>query len=775
MVKTPETATLKNNSRRRFVLGSVLMSGAWVTGIANAAALKRATSAPAFGLQEKDIDAGLRVNVWLRISPDGTVWLAMPRAEMGQGIHTAMSMLVAEELGCTLGAIRLEDPDIEKAFANQTALAETVPFLPSDEGFVANTARSVMRSMARLLEFQLTGGSTTMADAWVSVRIVAAATRMRLEATAATRWNVPAEKVRLLDGIVQGPDGQRLPMQALVPDVMQTPTPNDVRFADPARYRYIGSNPPRVDLKSKVTGSAAFGSDVRLPGQVTAVARFCPTLGGTVRQIKNLAELKARPGVIDVVTLPALGTSGGIAVVAQGYWTAYQASLAADIEWNEGRMVNLNSARVLKNLTESLESGPVHWTYRKQGDSHWAQDNTAENKPSVSRRYTVPYLAHATMEPMNATAWLNNGAMEVWAPTQAPGPARNRCAQAAGMSAKDVRIHTTYLGGGFGRRIETDFLAQAVHLASLLPGRPVQLIWPREQDMQQDYYRPTAAARLSAKVSKTGKITHWAHRTASGSVGHQVYVRSGLVGAGPDKGTVEGGYDTPYTATHLRVDHVLKDDGVPLGYWRSVGHSYQGFFVESFVDELAHEAAQDPYLFRMNNLPENGRHAKVLKAACEKAGYGKPLPAGRAHGLAVHESFGSVVAQVLEVSVQQGNIKVHKVVCAVDCGLVIHPDGVKQQMESGVAFAMSAALYGQIDIENGRVKQSNFTDYPVLKLAEMPKVEVVVLPSGNEPSGVGEIAVPPLAAALANGVFKLTGQRLRSLPLRLNAPAITIP
>ncbi len=820
------------NSRRQFLLTTAATGGALVCGISFAntgtgsqAARNSLRTAPAMAVQGKDITAAIEMNAWLRIGADGTVWLAMPRSEMGQGAHIGLRMLVAEELGCKLESIELEDPDVSAEFANQTVLAESVPFRPDDEGMVANTARSVMRRTARLLNMQVTGGSTSIMDGWNGVHGIAAATRQRLEKAAAVMWGVDADEVNLTEGVITSTNGQRMPMTDALVKALSVSAPSNVRFRSPANYRYIGQNPPRTDLRSKVDGSAVYGIDVRITGRIVGVPLLCPTIGGSVKQVLNRDALLARPGVLDVIVMPTLSTSGGVLILAKGYWPALQAARAAQVEWFiPPQAANLDTQRISMQLRNLVDTGSVHWTYLKRGNAGWFKD--AATPAQVEGRYEVPFLAHSTMEPMNATALLKDGRLEVWAPTQAQGPARDRAAQAAGLSASAVRINTTYLGGAFGRRLETDFIAMAAMAAAKMPGTPVQVIWPREEDTTHDYYRPAAAARMQARVDKKGRITHWHHRCANPSVSHQAFQRVGLPGLGPDKTNAEGGFDSNYAFENACMDHVLFDAGVPVGYWRSVGHSYNAFFVESFMDELAAAAGMDPVTFRLKNLPKDSREARVLKTVCDMAGYlssdggamgsvsaeviaapaavatvvagGKAgnaaspagstsgsassagsnglaayLSAGAASrpntalGVAVHASFGSVVAMIAELQRTPKGAKVARIWCAAECGLPVYPDGIRQQLEGGIIFGLTAALKSRVDIDAGAVRQRNFNDYPLLSLAETPAIQVRVLPSGNMPAGAGEISVPPVAPAIANALFRLTGDRQRVLPLRL--------
>jgi isoquinoline 1-oxidoreductase beta subunit len=543
--------------------------------------------------------------------------------------------------------------------------------------------------------------------------------------------------------------------------------PSDVRLKTPAQFRLIGKPVARRDTPSKVNGTAMFGIDVRPEGLLYAALRMAPVLGAGVGGFQA-DKIAAMPGVVTVVDVssglaPLSGAWAGLAVVARGWWQARQAAEALPVRWTMSPHAALSSESVLADMAQALdeESGRAYFESGSQDAFGQAGART------VQAEYRAPFLAHAPMEPQNCTAQVLDGKVTLWVPTQVPSIAVDVAAQVAGVERADVTIHVTLLGGGFGRRLETDVVAQAVAVALKTAGRPVQLIWTREDDMTHDVYRPAALARYRACLDADGNVLAWDSKLASGAVGHQYYARNlGLPGVGPDKSTAEGEYDMQYAIANRRCRHVAVDSVVPLGFWRSVGHSHNAFFKESFADELAHAAGQDPAAWRRALLRDQPRHLAVLDAVLARAG---TAPAGRAHGLAVHQSFGTVVGMVAEVSVEQGEIRVRRAVCAVDCGIVVNPNIVMQQVESSVVFGLSAALAGEITFAGGQPRQSNFGDYPVLRMMQAPEVETVIMPSAEPPQGMGEPAVPPVAPAVANAVFRLTGQRLRSLPLRLTS------
>jgi isoquinoline 1-oxidoreductase beta subunit len=467
------------------------------------------------------------------------------------------------------------------------------------------------------------------------------------------------------------------------------------------------------------------------------------------------------------VTLPAYaGSTAGFAIVAQSYWQAQRALDAVEVEWQRPVGPALDTRGIARDLEQAVKTGDPHAFYTR-GDVDAA---AGPGTRTIEAWYSAPFLAHATMEPMNATARVDSGRVEVWAPTQVPQMCRAAAARVAGVSPDHVDLHVTFLGGGFGRRLEVDYVAQAVRVALDMPGVAVQLIWPREEDMRHDFYRPMQVARLRATIDRAGSPVALHVRSAGDAISPRWMERGLPQLAGPidlpDKTASEGLFDQPYGFAHQRIEHVFAHTGVPVGFWRSVGHSHNAFFTESFVDELAAELGRDPVELRRALLKDSPRHLAVLQAAVERSGWGvRPLPFGQARGMALHESFGSVVAQVVEVSIERGLPRVHRVVCAIDCGTVVNPQIVAQQMEGAVVFGLTAALQGRIDILDSKVQQGNFPDYPMLRMAAAPAVETVILPSERLPSGVGEPGVPPLAPALSSALFALTGRRYRSLPL----------
>jgi isoquinoline 1-oxidoreductase beta subunit len=765
--------------RRAWLLSAAGGAGALVVGWCLLPARSRLGSAarpwPASG--EPDL-TGVVFNGWIKIKADGGVVLAMPRSEMGQGVHTALAMLVAEELDVPLLRVSLEQAGADTIYGNVAMLVGSLPFHPLEvDDYSSKGAPRVrpakirvgewmMGKLARELGINATGGSSSVADAWEVLRTAAATARASLLGAASLDWKLPVDELSAKNGVISHPSGPSAHYGELAKFAAVTP-PGEVTLKSRKDWKLIGGSAPRLDIPAKVDGTAVFGLDVRLPGMLYAAVRLCPMLGGSAGAIQVNAAL-AQPGVERLVRLPGYaGSTAGLAVVGKTWWQAQQAALAVPVDWQQRPAGGLNSRDVEKALEAALgrEEGYAFYIKGEKGDAGKAGAGAVRK---VEALYRAPYLAHAALEPMNCTAQVREGKVWLWAPTQVPQMAVAIAARVAGVAAKDVHLTVTLLGGGFGRRLEVDYVAQAVRVALECGGRPVQLIWSREEDTTHDFYRPMQMARLSAIVEQGGQIS-LAIKSAGDAITPRWLERTLPALATPvdmpDKSAAEGLFDLPYGFASQKMSHVATRSGVPVGYWRSVGHSQNAFFSESFVDELAWDAKQDPLAFRRSLLGDAPRHLAVLELAASKAGWGSALPAGRARGIALHESFGSIVAQVVEVSMLNGAPRVYRVVCAVDCGTVINPGMVAQQMEGSVIFALSAALYGQIDIEEGVVRQRNFPQYGMIRLAKSPLVETHLLPSERTPAGAGEPGVPPLAPALANALFSLTGKRLRVLPL----------
>lgn len=696
-------------SRRRFLQASAVGCGGLSLALSLGGCDRRAHGGAAV--------ESFRPNAWLTISPDNSVTVFLAESEMGQGVMTSMPMLVAEEL----------EADWE------TVLVRQAPIHPE-------------------YGWQGTGGSTSVRNAWEPLRLAGAAAREMLISAAAERWKVPrAECHAYQSRVVHEPTRRSESYGALASAAATLPVPQDVPLKDARSFRLIGTPVGRVDSAEKVDGSAVFGIDVRLPDMLTATILHCPVFGGEVASVDARKAL-AVDGVHQVFTIDS-----GVAVVAADFWAAHLGRKALDVKWDFGSNQLTSSAQIGRRLRGVGETeGKV---VREEGDLDAALSGAAH---VLQAQYETSFQAHATMEPMCCTAQVRDNGCEIWAPTQQPTSAQREAAKQLGQDpdswlgklrekiglgvSQAVVIHTTLLGGGFGRRNIQDFVAEAVQIAKRV-NTPVKLIWPREEDIQHDYYNPATYQDLKAVLGEDGMPMAWYHRVV------------GSRHAG-------GAKELPYAIPNIRVEAVEVDTGIPLGPWRSVSHSYTAFAKECFVDELAVAAGRDALDYRLALLKAAPRLKRVLERAAEIAGWGRDLPEGRALGLAVHDSFGSYVAQVAEVSIKEsGQIKVHRVTCAVDCGIVVNPDTVMAQVEGSIAFGLTAALKSRITIKDGRVEQSNFDDFPLLTFDEMPKVETVILPSRERPGGMGEPGVPPIAPAVANAVFAATGVRARRLPI----------
>jgi len=720
----------------------------------------------------------LAFNGWVKIGADDTVTIQVPKSEMGQGVLTSLAMLLADELDADWARVRTEHPPIDAIYNNLATVVDGLPFHPDNSGWVKRVAGHMTAKTMREIGLMMTGGSSSLKDLWAPMREAGASARAMLVAAAAAQWQVPAAEVQVKQGVLShAASGKSARFGALAAKAAQQPLPDAVVLKQPGQFSLIGQDTRRHEAASKQDGSAVYGLDTLLPGMLYASVLMCPTLGGAVASFDAKAAL-AGPGVKAVIAVPGQrGGTAGVAAIATTPWQAISAAKAVVVQWDHGVNAQLNSADVSTLLKQKLaeDSG---FGYFSQGDAAGALKGAAK---TITADYQAPLLAHATLEPMNCTVHYTPDAKggplaSVWAPTQVPGLARYAAAQALGLDSAQVAMNVTLLGGGFGRRLEVDFVAQAAHIARSQPGVPVQTFWSREQDSTHDFYRPPCVARYQAGLDAQGQLLAWTAASAGPSIVQQFLQRQfGLPGAGPDKTTAEGAFDQPYEWPAARISHHIVELPVPVGFWRSVGHSHQAFFKESFVDEVAHAAGQDPLAWRLALLKNHPRHAAVLRAAATRAGWGTPLApaadgAKKARGIALHQSFGSTVAQVAEVSLDPADAKrfrVHRVVAAIDCGLAVNPNGIRQQMESAVVFGLTAALYGEITLDKGQVQEANFNQQALLRFDECPVVETEIITSTEPPEGVGEPGTPPIAPAVANALFVLTGQRLRSLPLKL--------
>lgn len=666
-------------------------------------------------------------NAFLRIAPDGTVTIQLAHSEMGQGMLTGLVMLIAEELSLDWSKITVEHAPAAAAYAHP------------------------------LFGMQMTGGSTSTAGEFDRYRQVGAVARTLLVQAAAERWKVPASSCAAQEGFVVS-GTQRAGYGELAAAAAALPPPKEVALKPRAEWTVIGTPHKRLDGPAKVRGQAGFGIDVQFPGLHTALVSRAPWFGGAVRSFDAAEALKV-PGVKKVVQVPS-----GVAVVAEHFWAARLGRDALKVEWDPGPGAAVDTEAMARSYREIANGAGT--TAKSGGDAAGAMSGAAK---VVEAEYDFPYLAHATMEPMNCTVRIGPDACDVWTGTQFQTVDQAAAAKIAGLPPEKVRIHTQFLGGGFGRRATptSDFVSEAVFVAKAA-ALPVKTVWTREDDMRGGYYRPLFFHRVKVGLDAQGAPLAWRHTLVG-----QSFIKGtpfeGMIQNGVDPTSVEGVADSPYVETtpHHLVDVHNPPSPVTGLWWRSVGHTHTAFVMETLIDELAKAAGQDALAYRRARLAKHPRYLGVLDAVAKGAGWGTPLPKGRFRGLAVHGSFFSYVAQVAEVSVTDGHIRVHRVVCAIDCGTAVHPEGVKAQVEGAVAYALSAALHGAITLREGRVQQSNFHDYRPLRMNEMPHVEVHIVPSTERPSGVGEPGVPPVAPAVANAVFAATGRRLRRLPLRL--------
>ena len=710
-------ATTPILDRREFlkksaVGGSALVIGCYLPGKYEALA----------GTPPKDPTA---INAWVQIASDDSVTLLIDKSEMGQGISTALAMVVAEELDLNWNKIN-------------TIFAPAAPqyFNP-------------------IFGLQGTGGSSSVRGSWEPLSKAAATAREMLVATAAKRWNVDVSACHTeASSVVQTATGKRIGYGALVEEASKMPVPAVAKRKDAKDYAIIGKATKRIDSSIKVTGKATFGIDVRRPGMLHAVVARCPVFGGTVEGF-DATNAKSVRGVRDVVQI-----STGVAVVADNTWSAMEGRKALQIKWNEGPHSKLSSDSIRKLYREQTEKqGAIA---RKDGD---AAGSLASSPKKIEAYYEVPFLAHATMEPMNCTADVRADGCDIIAPTQFQTFAQMTGAKIAELKPEQVRVATTYLGGGFGRRAEQDFISEAVQLSKALHA-PVQVTWSREDDMQHDYYRPAVLVKLEAGFDGNGKPVAWRTRVVAPSIMSRFF--PGSLKDGIDESAVEGLSTLKYDVPNFEVDYVLTETGVPVGFWRSVGCSHNGYFAECFVDEMAKATGKDPVEFRRNMLAKDARWRGVVELAAEKAGWKKPLPDGRFRGIAVVESFGTYVAEVAEISIDRKakSLEVHRVVAAVDCGRYVNPETIRAQIEGSIVYGLSAALKGEITLTDGRVDQSNFNDYDVLRIHETPQVEVHIVQSTDGPGGIGEPGTPPIAPAVCNAIFAATGKPVRRLPIR---------
>ncbi|MCE9593985.1 MAG: xanthine dehydrogenase family protein molybdopterin-binding subunit [Planctomycetes bacterium] len=666
-------------------------------------------------------------NAFVRIAPDGAVTVIINKAEMGQGVCTSLSMLVAEELDADWRRVGFEFAPVDPVYAHP--------------GF----------------GIQMTGGSTSIGGMFEPLRKAGAAARAMLVQAAAKRWNVDASECRTEKSTVtHTASGHSATYGELADAAAELEAPKDAPLKDPKDFRLIGRSTKRLDTVAKIAGTATFGLDVSVPGMLTAVVAHPPVFGGKAKRVDSAAALRVA-GVVKVVEVPS-----GVAVVARGFWAAKLGRDALEIEWDDGANAGLSSEKLRADYAALSRTKGL--TARHDGDPDGA---FAAAKQVLEADYELPYLAHCPMEPLNCVVDLRTDSCEIWAGTQFQTVDHAAACAVAGLKPEQVKLHTTFLGGGFGRRANpaSDYIVEAVAIAKQT-GAPIKLVWTRTDDLRGGYYRPMWHSRIRAALAANGALAGWAHTIVGQSFIVGTPFEPFIIHDGIDGTSVEGSADTPYAIPAVHVDLHTTQVGVPTLWWRSVGHSHTAFVVETFLDEVAHALGEDALALRRRLLAKEPRHLAVLERAAGAAQWGTPLPAGRARGLAVHGSFNSFVATVLEVSLEHGRPRVHKAWTAIDCGRIVNPDGIVAQLEGAVGFGLTAALYSEITLRDGCVEQSNFHDYPMLRINEMPDVEVILVGSHEPSSGVGEPGVPPVAPALCNALFALTKKRIRRLPIR---------
>ena len=704
--------TLASGSRREFLKTGAAVGGGLILGVTLPG--RRASAAATTSMP----------NAWVRIGTDDTITILCARSEMGQGTYTAMPTLVAEELEVDLARIQVEIAPVGEPYVNT------------------------------LLGGQITGGSTSVVEGYDRLRVAGAQARTMLVAAAAQKWGADPSACRAENGAVLGPGGSRATYGELALAASKLPLPTEPKLKDPRASRYVGKAINRLDSPAKIDGTAEFGIDVRLPGMMYAALAQCPVIGGKVASF-DAAKAKAMPGVKHVVQI-----SDGVAVVADSWWRARTARDTLTIEWDEGEGRSLDTPGIAAALrAAAARPGAV---IRKQGDPDAALAGAAR---TLEAEYELPFLAHATMEPMNFTADVQKDSCLVCGPTQFQQLAAGVAAEASGLAPEQVTVRTTFLGGGFGRRIDVDFVRQAVEISKAIGGGPVKLVWTREDDMTHDFYRPISHHRLSGALDEQGRPVALKFHLTSPSVTSRLFPP--FVKEGIDPFMTEAGA-VPYDIPHQLADVVIHETGLRVGYWRSVSHALNSFAYESFMDEMALAAGKDPYEFRRRLLDQHPRLKHVLELAVEKSGWGQPPPAGRSRGIALMEGYGTAMAQVAEVSVTDGQIRVHRVVVAADPGRMVNPNIVRQQLEGSIIYGLSAVLYGEVTLKDGRVQQTNFHNYPVVRMPDSPAIEIHLVESEEKPAGIGEPGTALIGPAVANAVFAATGKRVRKLPLRLD-------
>jgi isoquinoline 1-oxidoreductase beta subunit len=731
---------MKKWTRRAFIGAGVLASGAVVIGIAIRPGNRSSKVAGLIAEKGETV-----MNIWLKIAPDNTVTAIIPHAEMGQGVHTTLAMMLADEMDADWSKVKFLEAPADKEYANFTLLKGFVAGNATFPKFLEETIDGVFLTAVKTLNFQITGGSASVRfTGQQAMRIAGAAAKSMLLQAAAESWKVPVEELKAQNSTITHEASNRTATFAeLAPAAAQVKAPTRPKLKTQEEFTIMGTSKPRFDIPAKVTGEAKFGMDVDIPGMKYATIKASPIFGAKVKSV-NTTVSSSQQGVTKVLNL-----GNAVAVIAVGYWQAKMALDELKIEFESTDNNKLGQADIISGYRNAMDADLAEGNldlHFKQGD---APGELEKAETLVEAEYQLPFLAHATMEPMNCTAWVHDGKCEIWCGSQNPLGVKAAAAELLDIDFDQVTVHNQLLGGGFGRRSETDVIEQAVLIAKEVDF-PVKLIWSREEDTQHDVYREATLSRMKAGLDKSGNPIAYTHQF--------------IFKHHPPEAA-----DIPYDIPHQLIQYSNPETFVPWGNWRSVDHSTHGFLTESFIDELAFAANQDPFTYRKNLSKNNPRFQAVLDLVKEKSNWGSSLPANWGRGIAIAQSFGTIVAEVAEVEVSiEGKVKVHRVVCAVDAGFAIHPNGFIAQMESGIIYGLAAAMTGEITIENGAVQQGNFHNYPVTRMNEAPKIETHIINSGNSPGGGGEPSTPVIAPAVTNAIFNATGIRIRQLPISKN-------
>lgn len=741
-------------ARRTFLIGAAAVAGGVAVGYYY---YQRDPKNP---LEDRLAEGEATFNPYIKIAGDNSITIYTGRSEMGQGVSTTLAAMVAEELDVSLSQITVEPGPASSAYRNNAMLEEATMARPWDEGFAARAERSSMGVIAEIIGAQATGGSSSTRDGYDKMRAAGAAAREMIRLVAARRMGVSLGSLKTEGGVVSS-GGQSMTYGELAADAAAVEPPRKIRLREPKDWRLLGGSQPRTDIPAKVTGKAVFGIDIELPDMVHATVRIAPRFGANVVSYDDAAALEV-PGVEKVVRID-VGDTHGFGVIASNTWAAFKGAEAIEVEWEDAGYALTHDA-IMDDFRAKLdaEDGSI---FRTVGDPKAAFADAAP-ADRVEAEYTVPFLAHACMEPMNATAQLKDGKLTIWAPTQAPGLAAMAAGAVTDIDRDTIEVHTTYLGGGFGRRAESDYVRYAAAMATHTDGRPVKVTWNREEDTRHDMYRPAAVARMQAVARKGEAPAAFLAKVAAPSIMQSVMGRTLFAPSSPspDRATVEGIFDQPVDFDAVAVNAVHPAQTLPIGFWRSVGNSHNGFFHETFLDEVAHHSGVDPVEMRLRMMANYPTAQKCVEKVAEMSGWGRSLPEGQGMGLAFVYSFGSWVAEVAKVTVTDDGVKMDNVWCAADVGRALDPAIVAAQMQSGVIFGLSSAMNQKITLADGEVQEGNFWDFDSMRMAQCPEIEVAVLENAPKMGGAGEPGMPPAPPALGNAIFAATGQRLRSLP-----------